>query len=64
LHKCLDQDTKRRIDTASDILVGKLPNPQAQVETNNHCHDLQIHGRYGQRSNGIWWRSHLFYRRI
>lgn len=28
----LDQDTKRRIDTARDILVGKLPNPQAQVE--------------------------------
>ena len=28
----LDQDTKRRIDAARDILVGKLPNPQAQVE--------------------------------
>jgi type I restriction enzyme M protein len=28
----LDQETKRRIDTARDILVGKLPNPQAQVE--------------------------------
>ena len=28
----LDQDTRRRIDTARDILVGKLPNPQAQVE--------------------------------
>jgi len=28
----LDLETKRRIDTARDILVGKLPNPQAQVE--------------------------------
>lgn len=28
----LDQETKRRIDTARDILVGKLPNPQGQVE--------------------------------
>jgi len=28
----LDQETKRRIDIARDILVGKLPNPQAQVE--------------------------------
>ncbi len=28
----LDSDTKRRIDTARDILVGKVPNPQSQVE--------------------------------
>jgi len=28
----LDTETKRRIDTARDILVGKLPNPQSQVE--------------------------------
>lgn len=28
----LDLETKRRIDTARDILVGKLPNPQSQVE--------------------------------
>ena len=28
----LDTDTKRRIDTARDILVGKVPNPQGQVE--------------------------------
>ena len=28
----LDSDTKRRIDSARDILVGKLPNPQSQVE--------------------------------
>ena len=28
----LDQETKRRIETARDILVGKLPNPQSQVE--------------------------------
>ena len=28
----LDQETKRRIDNARDILVGKLPNPQGQVE--------------------------------
>jgi len=28
----LDTDTKRHIDTARDILVGKVPNPQSQVE--------------------------------
>ena len=28
----LDTDTKRRIDTARDILVGKLPQPSNQVE--------------------------------
>ncbi len=28
----LDSDTKNRIDTARNILVGKLPNPQSQVE--------------------------------
>ncbi len=28
----LDTETKRRIDTARNILVGKIPNPQAQVE--------------------------------
>ena len=28
----LDSDTKRKIDTLRDILVGKIPNPQTQVE--------------------------------
>ena len=28
----LDTETKRRIDTARDILVGKIPDPKAQVE--------------------------------
>ena len=28
----LDTDTKRNIDNARDILVGKVPNPQSQVE--------------------------------
>jgi type I restriction enzyme M protein len=28
----LDTDTKRRIDTARDILVGKVPDPRSQVE--------------------------------
>src|SRR5512136_1665406 len=28
----LDIDTKRRIDTARDVLVGKLPDPKSQVE--------------------------------
>ena len=28
----LDADTKRKIDTLRDILVGKIPNPQSQVE--------------------------------
>ncbi len=28
----LDQDTRRRIDTCRDILVGKVPDPKSQVE--------------------------------
>jgi type I restriction enzyme M protein len=28
----LDNGTKRRIDTARDILVGKVPDPKSQVE--------------------------------
>ncbi|MFH1446456.1 MAG: hypothetical protein ABIG43_03480, partial [Chloroflexota bacterium] len=28
----LDSNTKHRIDTARDILVGKVPNPSTQVE--------------------------------
>ncbi len=28
----LDNETKRRIDTARDILVGKVPDPKSQVE--------------------------------
>ena len=28
----LDSDTKRRIDTARDILVGKVPDPKSQVD--------------------------------
>ena len=28
----LDADTRRRIDTARDILVGKVPDPKSQVE--------------------------------
>ena len=28
----LDSDTKRRIDNARDVLVGKVPDPKSQVE--------------------------------
>ena len=28
----LDSETKRRIDTLRDVLVGRIPNPQSQVE--------------------------------
>ena len=28
----LDNETKRRIDTARDVLVGKVPDPKSQVE--------------------------------
>ena len=28
----LDTDTKRRIDTCRDLLVGKVPDPKSQVE--------------------------------
>jgi len=29
----LDQDTKRKIDSARDILVGKVPDPKAHKQT-------------------------------
>lgn len=32
LLKVLDSETKRRIDTARDILVGKIPDPKSQIE--------------------------------
>lgn len=32
LNNMLDNETKRRIDTARDILVGKVPDPKSQVE--------------------------------
>ena len=28
----LDSDTKRKIDSARDVLVGKVPDPKSQVE--------------------------------
>ena len=28
----LSIETKRKIDNARDVLVGKIPNPQAQIE--------------------------------
>jgi hypothetical protein len=45
----LDTDTKRRIDTARDILAGNVPDPKSQVEQINHRPDLQVHGRHGRR---------------
>ena len=33
----LDTDTKRRIDTARDILVGKVPDPKSQFKVNFSC---------------------------
>ena len=38
--KMLDTDTKRRIDTARDILVGKVPDPKSQVCC--HAHPLRL----------------------
>ena len=32
LVRILDIETKRRIDTARDILVGKIPDPKSQIE--------------------------------
>ena len=32
MNKMLTVDTKRKIDSARDILVGKIPDPKAQVE--------------------------------
>lgn len=32
LLKVLDSETKKRIDTARDILVGKIPDPKSQIE--------------------------------
>ena len=42
----LDVTTRRRIDTLRDILVGKLPGPESQVEQIRARADLQIYERY------------------
>ena len=49
----LDADTKRRIDTARDILVGKVPDPKSQVEQITICPHLQVHGRHRRRERGV-----------
>lgn len=65
----LDTDTKRRIDTARDILVGKVPDPKSQVEQitialiykfmddmDNEAHDLGGKRKFftGQYARYAW----------
>ena len=42
----LDTATKRRIDTARDILVGKVPDPEKPSRADYHRAHLQVYGRY------------------
>jgi type I restriction enzyme M protein len=54
----LDTDTKRRIDTARDILVGKVPDPKSQVEQitialiYKFMDDMDAFGRCARHTSG------------
>ena len=54
----LDTGTKRRIDTARDILVGKVPDPKSQVEQitialiYKFMDDMDLRRRPGNRHHG------------
>jgi hypothetical protein len=41
----LDTDTQGRIDSARDMLGGKVPLPQVAGRTVHNCTDLQVHER-------------------
>ena len=55
----LDAVTKRRIDDARDILVGKIPDPKSQVE---QITIALIYGRHGCRKRGTRRRGQVFFR--
>ncbi len=59
----LDTDTKRRIDTCRDILVGKIPDPKSQVEqiTIALIYKFMDDGRGGRRAR---WPSQVLCRSI
>ena len=49
----LDAETKRRIDTARDILVGKVPDPKTQVEQITFAMIYKFMDDMDQQSVGI-----------
>ena len=66
----LDTDTRRRIDTARDILVGKVPDPKSQVEQitialiYKFMDDMAEHLAHGARAGIIVPEGIIFQRQI
>ena len=55
-------DVKRKINTLRDILVGKVPDPKAQVEQITIALIYKFMDDMGYRRFGIWRHPAVFYR--
>ena len=60
----LDTETKRRIDTARDILVGKVPDPKSQVEQITIALIYKFMDDMDAESRGTGRQAHVLRRRI
>ena len=60
----LDAETKRRIDTARDILVGKVPDPKSQVEQITIALIYKFMDDLGLRERGVRRRTTVLCRRL
>ncbi|NMC79739.1 MAG: SAM-dependent DNA methyltransferase, partial [Chloroflexi bacterium] len=56
----LDADTKRKIDTARDILVGKVPDPKTQVEQITFALIYKFMDNMDQQSVGLGGKPSFF----
>ena len=60
----LDSDTKRRIDTCRDILVGKVPDPKSQVEQITIALIYKFMDDMDAEAEGTGRQAQLLYRRV
>ncbi|MFO0793754.1 MAG: hypothetical protein U0586_06800 [Candidatus Brocadiaceae bacterium] len=60
----LDNETKRRIDTARDILVGKVPDPKSQVEQITIALVYKFMDDMDRESIEMGGKPSFFYRRL
>ena len=57
----LDTETKRRIDEARDILVGKLPDPKSQVEQITIALIYKFMYDMDKEALGLWWPGNFLF---
>jgi hypothetical protein len=50
----LDTETKRRIDNARDILVGKVPDPKSQKIANYELQITNCRKKIAKAVNKVW----------